>query len=217
MSVHQKHEALDQIVHWLLALTMWACAISILMEVAWRHSVLPSAARSLSCIMQGMWLIQVCFAHTMACGHYCYFMLAQLKLFQDVHLVLYRTSYPFLGGLVSSYTDVGCRLATSYSQELCLGWLMRAKPALCWHPSYLPCLSSWELLSCLGSTVLHRQGIHSTFDQSIHSVGKAYSMQEGRELKYTEGLDGNHQHCKGLWTPCEWLLTVISHTASNLP
>ena len=59
MSAHQKHEALDQSVHQLLALTMWACAASILMEVVWKHSVLPSAARSLSCIMQGMWLIQV--------------------------------------------------------------------------------------------------------------------------------------------------------------
>ena len=68
MSVHQKHKALDQIVHWLLALTMWACAASILMEVVWKHSVLPSAARSLSCIMQGMWLIQVSCAHTIACG-----------------------------------------------------------------------------------------------------------------------------------------------------
>ncbi len=59
MSMHKKHEALDESVHWLLALTMWACAVSILLEMVWKHSVLPSAARSLSCIMQGMWLIQV--------------------------------------------------------------------------------------------------------------------------------------------------------------
>lgn len=59
MSMHKKHEALDETVHWLLALTMWACAVSILLEMVWKHSVLPSAARSLSCIMQGMWLIQV--------------------------------------------------------------------------------------------------------------------------------------------------------------
>ena len=60
MSMHKKHDALDQSVHSLLALTMWACAGSILLEMARPRSVLASAARSLSCIMQGMWMIQVC-------------------------------------------------------------------------------------------------------------------------------------------------------------
>lgn len=61
MSVHKKHDALDQSVHSLLALTMWACAGSILLEMAQPRSVLASAARSLSCVMQGMWMIQVCY------------------------------------------------------------------------------------------------------------------------------------------------------------
>ncbi len=67
MSSHKKHQVLDETVHWLLALTMWACAVSILLEMVWKHSVLPSAARSLSCIMQGIWLIQVISAS--ACRH----------------------------------------------------------------------------------------------------------------------------------------------------
>ena len=58
MSAHKKHDALDQSVHSLLALTMWACAISVTLEMARPRSVLASAARSLSCIMQGMWMIQ---------------------------------------------------------------------------------------------------------------------------------------------------------------
>ncbi len=59
MSTHKKHGALDQSVHWMLALTMWACAISVILEMVWKRSVLASAARSLSCIMQGIWLTQV--------------------------------------------------------------------------------------------------------------------------------------------------------------
>lgn len=59
MSMHKKHDALDQSVHGLLALTMWACAGCILLEMARPRSVLASAARSLSCMMQGMWMIQV--------------------------------------------------------------------------------------------------------------------------------------------------------------
>ena len=59
MSVHKKHDALDQSVHGLLALTMWACAGCILLEMARPRSVLASAARSLSCMLQGMWMIQV--------------------------------------------------------------------------------------------------------------------------------------------------------------
>ena len=59
MSVHKKHDALDQSVHGLLALTMWACAGCVLLEMARPRSVLASAARSLSCMMQGMWMIQV--------------------------------------------------------------------------------------------------------------------------------------------------------------
>ena len=58
MSAHKKHDALDHSVHSLLALTMWACTGSILLEMARPQSVLASAARSLSCIMQGMWMIQ---------------------------------------------------------------------------------------------------------------------------------------------------------------
>ena len=59
MSSCTKHDPEDQSVHFLLALTMWACAVSIVLEIAWPYSLLPSAARSLSCIMQGMWMIQV--------------------------------------------------------------------------------------------------------------------------------------------------------------
>jgi len=59
MSTHKKHGALDQSVHWMLALTMWACAISVILEMVWKRSVLASAARSLSCIVQGIWLTQV--------------------------------------------------------------------------------------------------------------------------------------------------------------
>jgi hypothetical protein len=59
MTAHKKHEALDATVHGLLALTMWACALCTLGELFVPHSVLATAGRSLSCLMQGMWLIQV--------------------------------------------------------------------------------------------------------------------------------------------------------------
>jgi hypothetical protein len=59
MTAHQKHEVLDQTVHSLLALTMWACAIALLAELRCPGSLLASAARCLGCLMQGMWLIQV--------------------------------------------------------------------------------------------------------------------------------------------------------------
>ena len=59
MTAHKKHEALDATVHFLLALTMWACTLCTLSELFARHSVLPTAGRALSCMMQGMWLIQV--------------------------------------------------------------------------------------------------------------------------------------------------------------
>ena len=59
MTAHKKHEALDATVHFLLALTMWACTLCTLSELLARHSVLPTAGRALSCMMQGMWLIQV--------------------------------------------------------------------------------------------------------------------------------------------------------------
>lgn len=59
MTVHKKHEALDAAVHALLALAMWACTLCTLGELAVPHSVLATAGRALSCMMQGMWLIQV--------------------------------------------------------------------------------------------------------------------------------------------------------------
>ncbi|EIE26948.1 hypothetical protein COCSUDRAFT_39894 [Coccomyxa subellipsoidea C-169] len=58
MSSHKKHEALDATVHGLLALTMWACTLCTLGELFARHSMLATAGRTLSCLMQGMWLIQ---------------------------------------------------------------------------------------------------------------------------------------------------------------
>ncbi|BDA43063.1 probable transmembrane protein 45B at N-terminal half [Coccomyxa sp. Obi] len=59
MTAHKKHEALDATVHFLLALTMWACTLCTLGEMLARHSVLATAGRALSCMMQGMWLIQI--------------------------------------------------------------------------------------------------------------------------------------------------------------
>ncbi len=59
MSSHKKHEALDATVHGLLALTMWACTLCTLGELFAQHSMLATAGRTLSCLMQGMWLIQV--------------------------------------------------------------------------------------------------------------------------------------------------------------
>ncbi|CAL8468938.1 g8479 [Coccomyxa elongata] len=59
MTAHKKHEALDATVHFLLALTMWACTLCTLCELLVRHSVLATAGRALSCMMQGMWLIQI--------------------------------------------------------------------------------------------------------------------------------------------------------------
>lgn len=61
MTAHKKHEELDATVHFLLALTMWACTLCTLGELLARHSVLATASRALSCMMQGMWLIQVPF------------------------------------------------------------------------------------------------------------------------------------------------------------
>ena len=69
MTAHKKHEALDATVHGLLALTMWACALCTLGELFAPHSVLATAGRSLSCLMQGMWLIQVCFPSGFHNGH----------------------------------------------------------------------------------------------------------------------------------------------------
>ncbi len=59
MTAHKKHEALDATVHFLLALTMWACTLCTLCELLVRHNVLATAGRALSCMMQGTWLIQV--------------------------------------------------------------------------------------------------------------------------------------------------------------
>lgn len=58
MLSHRKHEALDQVVHALLAATMLACSAFAAAELAAPHSLLLTAGRALACLLQGMWLIQ---------------------------------------------------------------------------------------------------------------------------------------------------------------
>ena len=58
MLSHRKHEALDQVVHALLAGTMLACSAFTAAELAAPRSLLLTAGRALACLMQGMWLVQ---------------------------------------------------------------------------------------------------------------------------------------------------------------
>lgn len=65
MLMHQKHEALDAVIHWLLGCTMWAAAAFVALELHWANtSFLASVGRAFSCIMQGIWLMQVSTAPT---------------------------------------------------------------------------------------------------------------------------------------------------------
>lgn len=59
ITLHKKSEAFDAMVHGLLAATMWAAALFVGLEIRYPKSLLVSAGRSLSVLLQGMWLVQV--------------------------------------------------------------------------------------------------------------------------------------------------------------
>ena len=60
MLMHKKHEAFDAGVHWLLGTTMWAAAAFVWLQLRYPRSLWLGLGRAASCLMQGIWLWQVC-------------------------------------------------------------------------------------------------------------------------------------------------------------
>lgn len=59
MLVHEKHEALDKMVHWLLAMAMLFAFVCSMLEVYATHSPVVSLSKSVTTILVGAWLIQI--------------------------------------------------------------------------------------------------------------------------------------------------------------
>jgi len=59
MFVHEKHEALDRMVHWLLAMSMLFAFLFQAMEIYAQHSPVISMGKAASTIFVGAWLVQI--------------------------------------------------------------------------------------------------------------------------------------------------------------
>lgn len=59
MFVHEKHEALDKMVHWLLAVAMLFAFVCAMLEVYATKSPVVSMSKSVTTILVGAWLIQI--------------------------------------------------------------------------------------------------------------------------------------------------------------
>ncbi|GAB4817260.1 hypothetical protein N2152v2_004306 [Parachlorella kessleri] len=58
MALHKKHLPLDEMVHWLLYVTMVLCVAFILLEMRYSRSVLIGAGKAASLVFQGAWLVE---------------------------------------------------------------------------------------------------------------------------------------------------------------
>lgn len=59
MAVHEKHEALDKMVHWLLSISMCLAFVFIVMEIKARHSPIVSMGKGVCTTFVGAWLIHI--------------------------------------------------------------------------------------------------------------------------------------------------------------
>lgn len=59
MGTHEKHEAQDKMVHWLLFVSMVLCMLFVLLEMHTPRNPLPALGRAASTILQGAWLVQI--------------------------------------------------------------------------------------------------------------------------------------------------------------
>jgi hypothetical protein len=59
MFVHEKHEALDKMVHWLLAMSMFIAFVFQALEIYAEHSAVVSMGKAASTIFVGAWLVQI--------------------------------------------------------------------------------------------------------------------------------------------------------------
>jgi hypothetical protein len=59
MGTHEKHEAQDQMVHWLLFVSMVLGMLFILLEMHTPRNPLPAFGRALATVLQGAWLVQI--------------------------------------------------------------------------------------------------------------------------------------------------------------
>lgn len=59
MLLHEKHEALDKAVHWLLAVAMGLAFLFIVLEMKAKNSAVVSMGKGVSTIFVGAWLIQI--------------------------------------------------------------------------------------------------------------------------------------------------------------
>lgn len=59
MFVHEKHEALDKVAHWLLAVSMLLAFVFQVLEIQHKKSIVVSMGKAVSTIFVGAWLIQV--------------------------------------------------------------------------------------------------------------------------------------------------------------
>ena len=59
MGSHEKHEAQDKMVHWLLCVSMLLCLLFVVLEIHAPHNPLPALGRGAAAILQGAWLVQI--------------------------------------------------------------------------------------------------------------------------------------------------------------
>ena len=59
MGTHKKHEAQDEMVHWLLCVSMIICFAFVLLELHAPRNPLPALGRGAAALFQGAWLCQI--------------------------------------------------------------------------------------------------------------------------------------------------------------
>ena len=69
MLAHQKHQPLDATAHRLLGMTMLATAAFVFLEIRFQHSLLVSAGRAGTVMLQGVWLCTM--AQMLFAGKHC--------------------------------------------------------------------------------------------------------------------------------------------------